>query len=68
MQVLAIGWLDGTLTLWNEDERLSRDDKTIHKASINNITFSNDGSRLVTGDLKGICAVWRTHKGMTPVC
>jgi intraflagellar transport protein 140 len=68
MQALAIGWLDGTLTLWNEDERLSRDDKTIHKASINNITFSNDGSRLVTGDLKGTCAVWRTHKGMTPVC
>ena len=68
IQALAIGWLDGTLTLWNEDERLTRDDKTIHKASINNITFSSDGSRLVTGDLKGTCAVWRTHKGMTPVC
>lgn len=23
---------------------------------------------MVTGDVKGTCAVWRTHKGMTPVC
>ena len=25
-------------------------------------------ARMVTGDIKGVCAVWRTHKGMTPVC
>ena len=68
IQALAIGWQDGTITLWNEDERLTRDDKQIHSSSITTITFSSDGSRMVTGDIKGTCAVWRTHRGMTPVC
>ena len=68
MQALAIGWQDGNLTLWNEDERLTLDDKTVHQSAVTNITFSTDGSRMVTGDIKGVCAVWRTHKGMTPVC
>lgn len=56
------------MTLWNEDERLTKDDKQVHQSAVTNITFSTDGSRMVTGDLKGICAVWRTNKGMTPVC
>jgi intraflagellar transport protein 140 len=68
MQALAIGWEDGFMTLWNEDERLTRDDKTVHHSAVTNITFSTDGSRMVTGDVKGTCAVWRTHKGMTPLC
>ena len=68
MQALAIGWQDGTMTLWNEDDRLTRDDKTVHSSAVTNITFSTDGSRMVTGDLKGTCAVWRTHKGMSAVC
>jgi len=27
IQALAVGWQDGTITLWNEDERLTRDEK-----------------------------------------
>lgn len=68
IQALAIGWQDGNVTLWNEDERLTKDDKTVHSSAVTNITFSADGSRMVTGDTKGTCSVWRTHKGMTPVC
>jgi hypothetical protein len=56
---LAIGWDDGNffsltctgvITLWNEDDRLSREEKVLHKSAITNITFSSDGTRMVTGD------------------
>ena len=65
---LAIGWDDGVVTLWNEDDRLSREEKVLHKAPITNITFSSDGTRMVTGDEKGVVGVWRTHRGLNPIC
>ena len=68
MQALAIGWNDGVLTLWNEDQRLTAEDKVVHQGTVTHITFSPDGARLVTGDNKGTVCVWRTHKGMTPIC
>ena len=40
----------------------------LHKAPITIITFSADGSRMVTGDAKGTVGVFRTHRGLTPVC
>ena len=85
-QSLAIGWSDGCVTLWNEDQRQTREDKVstnlisspdlsnlnfiqvLHKAPLSIITFSSDGSRMVTGDQKGTVGVWRTHRGLTQVC
>jgi len=49
-QSLAIGWSDGCVTLWNEDQRQTREDKLLHKSPLTIITFSTDGSRMVTGD------------------
>jgi intraflagellar transport protein 140 len=54
--------------LWNEDQRQTREDKLLHKSPLTNITFSQDGSRMVTGDKKGTVGVWRTHRGLTQVC
>lgn len=65
---LAVGWQDGVITLWNEDARLTREEKVLHKAEITNITFSADGTRMVTGDEQGTVGVWRTHRGLTPIC
>ena len=65
---LAVGWEDGAVTLWNEDDRLSREEKVLHKSNITNITFSSDGTRMVTGDEKGVVGVWRTHRGLNPIC
>ena len=64
-QSLAIGWNDGCVTLWNEDQRQTREDKLLHKSPLAIITFSTDGSRMVTGDQKGTVGVWRTHRGLT---
>jgi len=41
---LAIGYEDGVIMIWNEDARLIREDKLLHKAAITNITFSADGT------------------------
>lgn len=65
---LAIGYDDGCVTLWNEDPRLTREEKMLHKAPITNITFSADGTRMVSGDAQGTVGVWRTHQGLTPIC
>jgi intraflagellar transport protein 140 len=54
--------------LWNEDERLTREEKVLHKSPIVIIQFSSDGSRMVTGDEKGTIGVWRTNKTLTPIC
>ena len=40
----------------------------MHKSALTIITFSPDGSRMVTGDDKGTVGVWRTHRGLTQVC
>ena len=75
---MAIGWSDGKykfefivsgcVTLWNEDQRQTREDKLVHKPPLTIITFSSDGSRMVTGDVKGTVGVWRTHRGLTQAC
>lgn len=67
-QSLAIGWSDGCVTLWNEDQRWTREDKLLHKTALSIITFSADGSRMVTGDQGGTVGVWRTHRGLTQAC
>ena len=68
MQALAISWQDGTMTLWNEDERLTREEKTVHSSVFKNIPFSTDDSKMVIGDLKSTCVMLRTHKRMFAVC
>ena len=69
--------------LWNEDERLCREEKMIHRKTICNITFNSDGSRMITCDIVsftfvyiyiftfvkgGTVGVWRTQRGLTPIC
>jgi WD40 repeat protein len=47
---------------------MTREDKVLHKSALTIITFSQDGSRMVTGDQRGTVGVWRTHRGLTQVC
>ena len=42
--------------------------QVLHKTALTIITFSQDGSRMVTGDGNGVVGVWRTHRGLTQVC
>ncbi len=47
---LGIGWADGSVSLWSEEDKLLREEKMVHKSEITAVMFSSDGSRMVTGD------------------
>eukprot|EP00743_Colponemidia_sp_Colp-15_P005070 GILK01005459.1.p1 GENE.GILK01005459.1~~GILK01005459.1.p1 ORF type:complete len:1424 (+),score=370.05 GILK01005459.1:129-4400(+) len=68
--VLAVGWEDGCLTIWNGLDKMTRDDTTTHRASISALCFSPDGTRLVSADESGVVSVWRTDaRGrLNPLC
>jgi len=57
--VLAVGWQNGLITLWNGENNTTREDANLHKAPIINITFNPNGHRMVTCDDKGTVGVWR---------
>ena len=47
---LGLGWEDGSVSLWSEDDRILREEKLVHKTEVTCIVFSSDGNRMVTGD------------------
>jgi intraflagellar transport protein 140 len=55
----------GTLTLWNEESRVPKEETNVHKDKINLIAFNPSGSRMVTADVSGLVAVWR---GINNIC
>ena len=64
LNLLATGWDDGTVAVWSEKERVFREESTTHKAPITLLTFSPEGSRLISGDSNGLLVVWNVdHRG-----
>jgi intraflagellar transport protein 140 len=70
LSLLATGWDDGTVAVWGEKERVMREEANTHKAPITLLTFSPEGSRLISGDSNGCLVVWNVdHRGrLTQVC
>eukprot|EP00501_MAST-03F_sp_TOSAG23-6_P000179 GSMAST32.ASY1.ANO1.182.1 assembled CDS len=68
--ILAIGWADGVISLWNLRDRLQREDDAVHKSPITLLKWKDDGTRLVTGDRRGAIGVWQTDiRGrLMPIC
>ena len=56
---LAIGWQSGVLTLFNEDQKMIKEEAGVHKSPILLIVFQPSGNCLVTTDEKGLVAIWR---------
>jgi len=68
LQLLAGGWSDGCVSVWGDKERLLREETSMHKAPITLLTFSPDGSRLISGDANGLLVVWAVdHRGRLQV-
>ncbi|CAD8141887.1 unnamed protein product [Paramecium octaurelia] len=61
---LAIGWQNGTITIWQEDTRTAKEESAVHKEEINLIQYNTSGSRMVSADISGLVVVWR---GITPM-
>lgn len=64
LNLLACGWDDGTVGVWGDKERVFREESATHKAPITLLTFSPEGSRLISGDSNGLLVVWAVdHRG-----
>lgn len=37
---LAIGWENGTVTLWNDDQKAAKEETSVHKDTVNLIVFN----------------------------
>ena len=66
--ILACGWRDGCVSLWAEKERSLREDAVSHKGGVTMLQWSPDGSRLLTGDEKGVLCVWTVDPRMRLSC
>ncbi|CAG9466513.1 unnamed protein product [Pedinophyceae sp. YPF-701] len=69
-QVLAIAWCGGGIALWSDDSRKLKEDRTVHrethKEEVTVMRWSDDGERLVTGDVKGKVVVWEVTSKQEP--
>ncbi|XP_041362442.1 intraflagellar transport protein 140 homolog [Gigantopelta aegis] len=71
-KIVAVGWENGELLVWNEQDRELFEGVHMHKEPITLLQWSSNGTRLFTGDKKGILIVWKSDsKGrlqQNPVC
>jgi hypothetical protein len=60
-RILACGWSDGVVSLWYMKEQITREDNVIHKGgAVTLLNWNEDGSRLISGDTKGVVGVWQS--------
>ena len=52
----------GTVCLWSEKDRVKREDASVHKTSaVRMLTWSPEGTRLISGDAAGVLGVWQVR-------
>ena len=56
--LLAVGWNDGAVTLWNDVTRRTEETTRVHTRPITCLAWSSDGTRLVSGDEDGKLCIW----------
>ena len=61
--LLAAGWHDGAVSLWDEKTSSLREDKAVHKSSVTLLKWSPCGTRLVSTDKEGTVGVWKHERG-----
>ena len=59
-KVLAAGWADGLVSLWNLKDKALRTNNAAHADTITLLQWSPEGTRLVTADTAGVVVVWKT--------
>ena len=50
----------GEITVWNDNSKRLESFSGLHQATVSALAWSSNGSRLITGDLNGLIAVWKT--------
>jgi len=49
-KLLAVGWQNGEICIWNEHDKDCHDVPIFHKAVITGVYWNGTGSRLITSD------------------
>lgn len=50
-KILAIGWENGEVVIWNENDHELHETSTNHKTAVNIVAWNPSGSRLATADV-----------------
>lgn len=58
-KILAVGWDNGELLVWNEHDHELHESLPLHKTSITVLGWSSAGTRLSSGDKAGVLMVWK---------
>lgn len=71
-KVLACGWLNGEVLLWNETDKEMYQTPNLHRHEITALCWSSSGTRLLSADSAGQVAIWKADSRgrlqQTPVC
>lgn len=57
-KILAVGWDNGELLVWNEHDHELHESLPLHKTSITVLGWSSAGTRLSSGDKVKIWNIW----------
>jgi len=49
-RILAVGWLNGEITMWNDHEKETHVASQLHTATVSNLLWTSNGNRLGTCD------------------
>lgn len=58
-KLVACGWKNGDIILWNEHDKEAHEAPLVHKSAITDIQWNGTGSRLITTDENGLLCVWK---------
>lgn len=60
-KILAVGWDNGELLVWNEHDHELHESLPLHKTSITVLGWSSAGTRLSSGDKVKIWNIWNSY-------
>ncbi|KAK3579473.1 hypothetical protein CHS0354_028282 [Potamilus streckersoni] len=58
-KILAVGWENGELLIWNQVDGELHETLPLHKTPITILYWSSGGTRLLSGDKSGVLMVWK---------
>ena len=59
-KILIVTWEGGEITTWNDNTKRLESFIGVHQTSVCQISWSSNGTRLITGDENGLVCVWKT--------
>jgi WD40 repeat protein len=62
-RMLAVAWIDGTVLLWDLENKAPSFESKKHQGPVNAIAFSQDGRLMATGGDDRIAIIWEVAQG-----